>query len=383
MRTVELAVIGAGPYGLALAAHAQAQGIDTLVLGRPMGFWREHMPAGMFLRSGRDWHLDVADVDTFSAFSALTGTADADSGPIPMAQVLAYADWFLERKRLTIQPAFVRGAASTSDGIVLELSDREPITARTVVAAPGIAEFPALPTWAAEVPPGQRRHTVERVTFDDLQGERCVIVGGRQSAYEWAALAGEHGAAAVDVVHRHAVPLFAPVDWTFVDGYMAETLVDPGWWRGLPQSRRDEIGAQFWAAGRLTLEPWLPPRLDPARVRSWPGSQVLAVELASDGSVALTLSGNHQLSADQVIFATGYRADLAKVQYLSPLLGSIDHRDGFPVLSPQFATSVPGLYMTGFLATEDFGPFFGFMRGAVVSAAIIVDDIARTFGSRR
>jgi hypothetical protein len=24
------------------------------VVGRPMGFWREHMPAGMFLRSGPD-----------------------------------------------------------------------------------------------------------------------------------------------------------------------------------------------------------------------------------------------------------------------------------------------------------------------------------------
>jgi len=34
----ELLVIGAGPYGLATAAHARRQGIETLVLGEPMSF---------------------------------------------------------------------------------------------------------------------------------------------------------------------------------------------------------------------------------------------------------------------------------------------------------------------------------------------------------
>ncbi len=51
--------------------------------------------------------------------------------------------------------------------------------------------------------------------------------------------------------------------------------------------------------------------------------------------------------------------------------------DGFPVLDEAFGTSVRGLYATGFLATQDFGPFFGFMRGAIVAASIIVDDVGR------
>jgi hypothetical protein len=50
-------VIGAGPYGLAAAA-ARADGIQPLVVGEPMEFWRRNMPAGMFLRSFIDWHLD-------------------------------------------------------------------------------------------------------------------------------------------------------------------------------------------------------------------------------------------------------------------------------------------------------------------------------------
>jgi len=39
-----LLIIGAGPYALSTAALAQERGIDTTIVGRPMGFWREHMP---------------------------------------------------------------------------------------------------------------------------------------------------------------------------------------------------------------------------------------------------------------------------------------------------------------------------------------------------
>jgi len=45
---------GAGPYGLSTAAFALEHAVETLTVGHPMSFWREHMPEGMFLRSGVD-----------------------------------------------------------------------------------------------------------------------------------------------------------------------------------------------------------------------------------------------------------------------------------------------------------------------------------------
>ena len=96
-----LLVIGAGPYGVALAAHARAQGIETLVVGQPMAFWRGHMPAGMFLRSGPDWHLDVANLHTFAAFLEHRGIAPADVDPMPIAVFLEYTDWFVAEKAWT------------------------------------------------------------------------------------------------------------------------------------------------------------------------------------------------------------------------------------------------------------------------------------------
>src|SRR6266576_6234756 len=50
-RPVQVAIIGAGPYGLSVAAHLHARGIDFRIFGEPMHSWRTQMPKGMFLKS--------------------------------------------------------------------------------------------------------------------------------------------------------------------------------------------------------------------------------------------------------------------------------------------------------------------------------------------
>ena len=50
----QVAVIGAGPYGLATAAYLRAAKIETCVFGEPMSFWENQMPEGMLLRSSWD-----------------------------------------------------------------------------------------------------------------------------------------------------------------------------------------------------------------------------------------------------------------------------------------------------------------------------------------
>jgi cation diffusion facilitator CzcD-associated flavoprotein CzcO len=62
MHETDLLIIGAGPFGLAAAAQASHLGIQHVVVGRPMEFWRKNMPAGMYLRSACDWHLDPTNV---------------------------------------------------------------------------------------------------------------------------------------------------------------------------------------------------------------------------------------------------------------------------------------------------------------------------------
>ncbi len=246
-----------------------------------------------------------------------------------------------------------------------------------MLAAPGIAHYAALPDWADDVPAERRSHTSELVRFDDLAGARVVIVGGRQSAYEWAALLCDHGVERVDVVHRHDTPSFARVSWAFVDDYVEQTLATRGWWRRLPVEDQAAIASKFWQVGRLTLEYWLVPRLDPTVVHRHPQCAVIGVAAGSGDAVRLTLSDGESLDADHVVFASGYRADLSRVPYLSGVLDRISVTDGFPDLSEGFETSLDGLYVVGFSATRDFGPFYGFTKGCPSAARIVVEEMLR------
>ena len=374
---VPLLVVGAGPYGVAVAARALEKGIDTAVVGHPMGFWTEHMPEGMFLRSGLDWHLDASETHTFEAFIDERGLSGADIDPVPIAVFLAYAEWFVAQKHVRVRDELVRRLVRTDDAYLAVLDDGTHIEAERVVVAPGTSYCRHLPGWAAALPGGVGAHTCDLVRFEALAGARVVIVGGRQSACEWAALLGEHGAERVDIVHRHDVPRFERVSWKFVDPYVEATLNHRGWWRSLPPGEREKIARQFWEVGRLTLEWWLTPRLRDARIHRWPNTHVVGVAAGGADTVELELSTGDRLGVDRVVFATGYRSQVASVPYLEDLAGLIDVVDGFPVLDDAFQTTLAGLYFPGFAATRDFGPFFGFTKGCPAAASLIVDDLLR------
>jgi len=372
----DLLVIGAGPYAYSAAALARENGIDVRIVGRPMAFWRDQMPDGMFLRSGPDWHLDASGEDTFVAYFEDTGRRPADFDPIPIGVFLDYAEWFRQRKSLQVDERLVTGLTRSDGTFVATMADGSTISSEKVLAAPGGRCFVNLPAWYDVVPVDRRAHTSELVSFDDLAGARVVIIGGRQSAYEWAALLCDHGAERVDVVHRHATPAFARVSWAFVDAHIEQTLAHRGWWRTLASTEQRDIAAEFWQVGRLTLEHWLVPRIDPGVVTSHPGREVTGV-VVGDHDLTLTLSDEQPRTAGFVVFACGYRADLSAVSYLAPVVDGVSVTDGFPDLSEGFETSLPGLFVTGFASTRDFGPFFGFTKGCPSSARIAVAEMLR------
>ena len=128
--------------------------------------------------------------------------------------------------------------------------------------------------------------------------------------------------------------------------------------------------------GRLTLEPWLVPRMPSDVVTSHPGCEVTEV-VVGDDELTMHLSDGSTTTADLVVFASGYQADLGRVPYLAPVLDRVSTTDGFPDLSEGFETSLAGLYMTGFVTTRDFGPFFGFTKGCPASAQIAVAEMLR------
>lgn len=147
------------------------------------------MPAGMFLRSGPDWHLDAAGVDTFMAYLEERGIDPSKVDPIPVALFLDYVDWFEERTRIDVLPELVRDLSRPNGHFEATLESGGSVTADAVVAAPGISHFTVIPEWVEQsLSPERWTHTCNLVRFDQLRGKRVLILGGRQSAFEWAAL---------------------------------------------------------------------------------------------------------------------------------------------------------------------------------------------------
>ena len=93
-QTKDVAVIGAGPYGLAAAAHLRASGQEIAVLGKPMEFWEEQMPKGMFLRSA--WYAsDISDpTRNFSLGDFKEREKQEFSAPVPLDAFVRYGHWF-------------------------------------------------------------------------------------------------------------------------------------------------------------------------------------------------------------------------------------------------------------------------------------------------
>ncbi len=374
---VPLLVVGAGPYGLALSAYARSQGIEHVVVGRPMDFWKSHMPGGMYLRSGCDWHLDPAGDDTIERYLGARNLRPTDVEPLSRDAYLDYCAWFQDRKAIPVLPKLVRALhyhrrAGPCFEAVLE--DGDTIAARSVVLALGFRYFAHVPdTYAALVPSGRLVHTCDLVDFSPLRGKRVLIIGGRQSAFEWAALIREHGAAAVYLSYRHPTPAFQPSDWSWVDPLVAAMASDPGWFRRLTAEEKEQVNRRLWAEGRLKLEPWLAPRLAHGTVRLFPESRVIGCRERPGGELDVTLDDGTVLLTDQVVLATGYKVDVRRIPPLAQgnLLGMLSTENGFPTLDEQFQSTVPGLFFTSMCATRHFGPFFAFTVAVRTSATVI------------
>ena len=376
-RETNLLIVGAGPFGLAIAAQAAHDGIEHLIVGKPMEFWRRNMPKGMFLRSACDWHLDPLDVHTIEAFLRTQGKTPRDVEPLSLEFYLSYVEWFEKQKGIQPLPVYIQ-KLERNDHFVATTIDGNLISAQRVVLAPGFKHFAHTPpNLKAKLPKGRYQHTCEFVDFSEALNKRYLIIGGRQSAFEWAALLREAGAAAVHISHRHASPAFAVADWSWVNPLVDSIFQNPNWFRRLSQSQKDAISHRMWAEGRLKVEPWLESRLKDNRVKVWAQTEVTSCTQQEDGELVVTLTNGEILNVDQIVLATGYKVEIAQLPLLAAgnLLDQLETRNGFPVLDDHFETSVPGLFITSMPAAQDFGPFFGFTISVRTSAKLICERL--------
>ncbi len=383
---LDAVVVGAGPYGLSTAAHLRHLGLRVAVFGRPVELWREHMPKGMLLRSWW-WAANLSDPDrryTFEAFFRDNGLPPVY--PVPLDTFVAYALWFQRNAVPEVDETYVAKVERLDRGFRVTLEDGRSVESDNVVLATGLQPFAHTPGEFRDLPPGFVSHSSDVRDPQTFQGRRVVVIGGGQSAVEYAALLAEAGAT-VDLVSRH------PIIWLPRDRYGERSLLErclapdagigPGWrnwilehvpqvFYHLPPSWKERALAYYsgaWAAD------WLRARVA-NRVTLHEGCVVASHTVHPDG-VDLTLSDGTRIPADHVLLATGYRADIDRISIFAPALREAVRSDrGVPALSSSFETSVPGLYLVGLASSRSFGPMYRFVLGCRPAARRVARSIA-------
>lgn len=374
-RRETVVVIGAGPQGLAAAAHLRAAGIPTRSFGKPLETWRRCMPGGMILRSRkRSTHIaDPGRELTIDRYERATG-ASVQNPSLRLEEFVDYGLWFQRHAVPDLDPRRVAGVRRDGAAFAVELSDGTELAAGRVVVAAGSASVPDRPPPYSGLPDSLVSHSVEHADLCVMSGRRVLIVGAGQSALESAALLRE-GGATVEVLaraasirwlgdddlptprlepRRHVVLQPPPTD---VGGRLS------GWIAAIPDVYRHAPGrAQTEIAGRC-LRPagssWLRPRLAGVPI-SLGATAVLARE--RDGEVQLRLQDGTERRGDHVLLATGFTIDVAGYPFLGPeLIAEIRRAGGYPILGPGLESSVPGLHFLGAPAAFSFGPLMRFI----------------------
>jgi thioredoxin reductase len=391
LSTHQVAVIGAGPFGLSISAHLSALGVDHVIAGRAMDTWRSHMPDGMLMKS-EPYASTIASPDgnhDVATYCRSHGLDYVDRmGPLTRERFLDYADWYAGQLVPGIRDDAVTDVSPADGGFRVTFAHGEPVTARQVVVATGVLPYRHVPAEMGGLPADLVSHSVDHDNLDEFKGRRVAVIGAGQSALETAALLNECGAD-VQVVARtpklswnvpnpeevSALDRVRRPPTQLCEGWKCAFWYTPRAFRLLPEGYRiTKAPTVLGPAGAW----WLRDRIDGV-VDVLTGHTVREA-VAATGGVRLTLDGPRQsaLEAEHVIAGTGFRIDIARLPFLPETLRSaIKTLNGYVVVSRAGETSVPGLYFTGAPTLLSIGPSARFIAGTHSLSSVLAKSVAR------
>jgi len=396
MAKCDVAIIGAGPYGLSIAAHLKAEGVDFRIFGHPMHTWLAHMPKGMKLKSeGFASRLyDPGSTFPLEVYCKENDIPYAHIGlPVPLEVFASYGLEFQRRFVPGLENNLVTSLRRSPEGFRLGLDDGRSLIARRVVMAVGLTHYENMPANLAALGESFATHSARHNTVDQFKGREVIVVGAGASALDLAALLYQAGAKVQVVARKPVIRFHDPPDNlkpSLIDRLRTPmTGIGPGWklflcanaplvFRKMPQDFRFEkvrtvLGpAPCWfikeqVVGKIPLN--VDVRITEAKV--------------FNGRVNLQLADSRgtqsTLVADHVIAATGYRVDLRRLAFMdSDLQSAILSAEQTPVLSSNFESTVPGLYFVGTSAANTFGPLLRFAFGAGFTAHRLSRHLAKS-----
>jgi thioredoxin reductase len=396
MKQKDVIVVGAGPYGLSIAAHLRGAGVEPYVIGQPLAFWKRSMPPGMFLRSRIEASNIAAPTRDLGLIEYERAIRRKLPEPLPIEDFIAYGDWFQARVAPNLDTRAVSSIARNGTGFAIALEDGEHVHAKSVVLALGIGLFATRPAQFLGLSKDLVLHSSEFNDPSQFIGKRVAVIGRGQSALEFAALLHEKKAH-VELLTRSSTVDFLGFAWRkhlfrrltpgplkplsylilpptdLGDIRTARKMADPEKFRRQsPEIQKTLLKDVTTPRGAY----WLPARLEGVRIRT--NVTVSGVEFAA-GGLKLVLSDGTHISVDHVVLGTGYRIDISKYRVLdASLLHQVEATaDGYPVLTGGLETSVNGLFMAGVIAEKTLGPTLRFVTGTSNAGPRVAKAIAQ------
>ncbi len=395
MTIADIAIIGAGPYGLSLAACLRRNGRSVRIFGSPMHSWSHHMPRGMHLKS-EGFASNLHDPDskyTLEAHCAERAIPYAHIG-LPVA-IETFIDYGLEfQRRLVPELENVQITALRQSAGFFELTTAtgETARARQVVLAAGIVSFAYLPPELSSIPGSMISHSSCHSDLSRFRGRRVAVLGAGASAVDIAALLLQAGAEVELVARRPAIqfhdppneprPLLqrlkAPRSGLGI-GWRSRMCTDiPLVFHAMPSSFRIKVVKRHLGPAPC----WFVRDAVDGRIPMHLSTSISGADLvAGKARLVLRRLGRKetQLDVDHVIAATGYKAAVSRLTFIDQSLRErVRTADEAPILDRQFESSVRGLYFVGAAAANSFGPLLRFAYGAKFAAVRLAARLAKT-----
>jgi pyridine nucleotide-disulfide oxidoreductase len=396
----QVVIVGAGPAGLAAAAHLRSANVDLRVFGKAMEFWERHMPAGMLLRSYWEaCHISDPDGDlTLDRYQRALGVQLPR--PVRLDDFINYGQWFQRQAVPDVDNRRVTRIEAASKCFRVMLEDGESVCAQRVVVATGVASFAWRPSQFNGLPPSLASHSSDHCDLGRFAGQRVVVVGGGQSALESAALLHESGAAVEVIVRarrvywlRYGTPMHSwlhnranPLRWILYPPSNSNIgppgvnwIVDtPDLFRRLPFAVHSRIKRR---AIRPAGSGWIPPRMNGVRITT--GGVIVSASPVGQ-QVRLTLDNGTERCVDHIFLATGYHFDISRCAFLAPdLVRSLRLINGYPELTAGFEASLAGLHFLGAFAVGTFGPLMSHVAGTKYAASALTRCILGQTANRK
>jgi hypothetical protein len=336
--------------------------------------------------------FDPEGVFSLKHYCKNNGIPYQDEGlPISLELFTEYGMAFQKKFAPDLEESKLKSLVKCAEGFQLQLENGVQFKSRKVILAVGIDYFRHLPAPLATLPQDLFSHSAENHHLEKYQDKQVVVIGSGSSAIDMAVLLHEIGAKPTLIARRDALSfgqkegkgrtflsrIFAPMSG-LGPGWKNLLCADAPWlFRYLPDNSRCRIVKEFLGpSGGWFIRN----RLKPVPIIL---GHILEKAEAKDGKALLHFVGKNgerrEILVDHVIAATGYKTNMSRISFLSPeILAGLNLIDQTPRLSPNFESSIPGLYFAGPSTATTFGPVMRFAVGAGFASKTISRHLSRS-----